>query len=69
MLSPFLILWTTVYQFYSSYATWMNGPFSKLDPEEVDSDAMDMFRKIYKLSKLFSKSFLLLPIVNAKRAQ
>ena len=32
----------------------MNGPFSKLDPEEVDSDAMDMFRKIYKLSKLFS---------------
>ena len=54
MLSPFLILWTTVYQFYSSYATWMNGPFSKLDPEEVDSDAMDMFRKIYKLSKLFS---------------
>ncbi len=43
-LEPYLILWTTVSQFYDKFASWMNGPFYKLHPEEVESDTNDAFR-------------------------
>ena len=32
----------------------MNGPFIHLNPEEVESDTNDAFRRLYKLTKLFS---------------
>ncbi len=43
-LEPYVILWTTVSQFYDKFASWMNGPFYKLNPEEVEADTNDAFR-------------------------
>ena len=43
-LEPYVVLWTTVNTFYSKYATWMNGAFTKLNPEEVEGEAADAFR-------------------------
>lgn len=43
-LEPYVSLWTTISQFYDKFAVWMNGPFYKLHPEEVESDTNDAFR-------------------------
>ncbi|GLI65190.1 hypothetical protein VaNZ11_008652 [Volvox africanus] len=56
ILEPYVILWTTVSQFYDKFASWMNGPFYKLNPEEVEVDTNDAFRRLYKLTKVFSGS-------------
>ena len=53
-LEPFQTLWTTCYEFFESFGKWMNGPFSHLNAEEVDEQSADMFRRMYKSSKLFS---------------
>eukprot|EP00854_Cymbomonas_tetramitiformis_P002297 gene2297-3019_t len=53
-LDPYLSLWTICSSFHASYAVWMNGPFSRLDPEEIESDVGEMYRKIYKLCKFFA---------------
>eukprot|EP00803_Ostreobium_quekettii_P008972 evm.model.scf_437EXC.9 EVM.evm.TU.scf_437EXC.9 scf_437EXC:49472-57192(-) len=52
-LDPYYTLWTTCSNFYDKFATWMNGPFTRLDPEEVEAEVGESQRKIYKLSKLF----------------
>lgn len=41
---PYVSLWTTINSFYNSYATWMNGPFWKLAPEEVEAETSEAFR-------------------------
>lgn len=51
-LEPYCGLWTLAARFYDKYATWVSGPFSKLKPEEVESEVSDAYRKIYKLSKV-----------------
>lgn len=43
-LEPYVGLWTTINDFYNSYATWMNGPFWKLTPEQVEAEAAEAFR-------------------------
>ena len=55
-LEPFLNLWNISAQFYDNYADWMNGPFSKLDPEEITADVGEQFRRMYKLCKVFGGS-------------
>ncbi|CAG9464833.1 unnamed protein product [Pedinophyceae sp. YPF-701] len=55
-LDPFLSLWSTTAEFYNRYHVWMNGPFAKLDPEQVESGITEAYRKIYKLSKVFAGS-------------
>lgn len=51
-LEPYCGLWTLAARFYDKYASWMSGPFSKLKPEEVESEVSEAYRKIYKLSKV-----------------
>eukprot|EP00951_Prasinocladus_malaysianus_P050672 scaffold682805_cov38-Prasinocladus_malaysianus.AAC.1 len=36
-LDPYLTLWTTTAEFFDNFSAWMNGPFIKLDPEEVET--------------------------------
>ena len=60
-LEPHAGLWTLAARFYEKYATWMTGPFSKLNPEDVESEVSDAARKIYKLSKVSPDSVVLLP--------
>ena len=59
-LEPHAGLWTLAARFYEKYATWMTGPFSKLNPEDVESEVSDAARKIYKLSKVSSEKLVLL---------
>eukprot|EP00882_Tetradesmus_deserticola_P025162 GHRQ01027621.1.p1 GENE.GHRQ01027621.1~~GHRQ01027621.1.p1 ORF type:complete len:153 (+),score=49.93 GHRQ01027621.1:136-594(+) len=51
---PYVTLWTTINDFYNSYSVWMNGAFWKLSPEQVEADAADAYRKLFKLTKVFS---------------
>lgn len=30
-LEPYVLLWTTISQFYDKFATWMTGPFYKCE--------------------------------------
>lgn len=39
-----MTLWKTINEFYNSYATWMNAPFWKLAPEQVEAETTDAFR-------------------------
>jgi len=43
-LEPYVVLWTTINTFYSSYATWMNEPFYLLNPEQVEAEAAEAYR-------------------------
>lgn len=43
-LEPYVVLWTTINTFYSSYATWMNEPFYLLKPEQVEVEAAEAYR-------------------------
>jgi dynein heavy chain, axonemal len=45
-LDPFLTLWTTTAVFYDKHHDWMNGPFSRLEAETVETEAMDAYRKV-----------------------
>ena len=53
-LEPYRKLWTITQAFFKNVHGWLNGPFSHLDPEEVEESVMDSFRNIYKLTKTFS---------------
>ena len=57
-LEPYCSLWTLAARFYDKYASWMSGPFSKLKPEEVETEVSDAYRKVYKLSKVSLLSLL-----------
>jgi dynein heavy chain len=43
-LEPYAVLWSTVSTFYDHYASWVNGPFYKLVPEEVEGEASEAYR-------------------------
>lgn len=53
-LDPFHTLWTTVSSFYSAHNVWMTGPFSRLNPEQVEDHVNESYKKLYKLVKAFS---------------
>jgi dynein heavy chain len=46
-MEPYVGLWTTIDDFYNSYSVWMNGPFWKLSPEQVEAEAADAYRCAY----------------------
>eukprot|EP00878_Enallax_costatus_P013463 GHUV01014078.1.p1 GENE.GHUV01014078.1~~GHUV01014078.1.p1 ORF type:complete len:1340 (+),score=424.03 GHUV01014078.1:252-4271(+) len=52
-LEPYVTLWTTMNDFYNHYAAWMNGPFWKLNPEQVEAESSEAYRKLFKLTKTF----------------
>ena len=53
-LEPYRKLWTICQSFFKGVQMWMNGPFSHLDPEQIEESVTDSFRNIYKLTKQFS---------------
>ena len=68
-LEPYTILWSTVSQFYDKFSSWMNGPFMKLNPEEVETDTNDAFRRLYKLTKLFGAEAKAVPLAIAEEGK
>jgi hypothetical protein len=53
-----VILWTTVSQFYDKFSSWMNGPFYKLNPEEVEADTNDAFRWVHSMQCLHCRCWV-----------
>ncbi|MEW5311652.1 MAG: hypothetical protein WDW38_003348 [Sanguina aurantia] len=41
---PYATLWTTLSGFLDKLSTWMNGPFVRLNPEEVEAESNEAFR-------------------------
>lgn len=41
---PYVTLWTTLSGFFDKLSTWMNGPFVRLNPEEVEAETNEAFR-------------------------
>ncbi|KIZ07417.1 Dynein heavy chain 7, axonemal [Monoraphidium neglectum] len=55
-LEPYVQLWSAINAFYDKHATWMNGPFWKINAEEVEADTADAARRLFKLTKMFGGS-------------
>ena len=53
-LEPYYTLWLTTFEFFDKSSKWMNQPFKDVVAEEVEELVGDMFRKVFKLTKLFS---------------
>ncbi|KAL4685743.1 hypothetical protein H8959_001340, partial [Pygathrix nigripes] len=55
-LNPYLRLYETAVKFSSKYRTWTEGPYHKVNPDEVEADIGNYWRGLYKLEKTFRDS-------------
>lgn len=53
-LDPYYTLWLTTFEFFDKSNKWMNQPFKDVVAEEVEEMVGDMYRKVFKLTKVFS---------------
>ncbi|KAK3579501.1 hypothetical protein CHS0354_028323 [Potamilus streckersoni] len=51
---PYDKLWNTAWSFHQKHEQWMNGPFQKMNAEEIENEVGDMWRTMYKLTKTFA---------------
>ncbi|XP_050953838.1 dynein axonemal heavy chain 3 [Labeo rohita] len=52
---PYDQLWITALDFQTKSDVWMNGPFRQLNAETVSEELGNMWRTMYKLTKIFSE--------------
>lgn len=52
---PYDKLWNTAYNFHQKHEAWMNGPFIELNSEVIENEVGDMWRTMYKLTKVLSE--------------
>uniref|UniRef100_A0A8D0LD43 Dynein axonemal heavy chain 7 n=1 Tax=Sphenodon punctatus TaxID=8508 RepID=A0A8D0LD43_SPHPU len=55
-LNPYLRLYDMTVEFNTKYRNWMEGIFTKVNPDQVELDAGNYWRGLYKLEKFFSGS-------------
>ena len=53
VLDPYKKLWETVATFQMEHTQWTTGPFTDLQPENVEESVGNMYRTMYKLTKIF----------------
>ncbi|GAB1599971.1 hypothetical protein Ahia01_000274600, partial [Argonauta hians] len=51
---PYEKLWYTAYNFHQKQELWMNGSFLDLDAEAIENEVSEMWRTMYKLTKILS---------------
>ncbi|XP_028914074.1 dynein heavy chain 3, axonemal isoform X2 [Ornithorhynchus anatinus] len=51
---PYEQLWMTAYHFYIKSETWMSGPLQDLNADEISEDIGNMWRTVYKLTKVLT---------------
>ncbi|XP_043082022.1 dynein axonemal heavy chain 3 [Puntigrus tetrazona] len=51
---PYDQLWITALDFQTKSDVWMNGPFQQMNAETVSEELGNMWRTMYKLTKVFS---------------
>ncbi|XP_011509795.1 dynein axonemal heavy chain 7 isoform X7 [Homo sapiens] len=55
-LNPYLRLYETAVEFSSNYRAWTEGPYHKVNPDQVEADIGNYWRGLYKLEKTFHDS-------------
>ncbi|XP_072835621.2 dynein axonemal heavy chain 7 isoform X1 [Pogona vitticeps] len=55
-LNPYLRLYDMTVEFNTKYRNWMDGIFTKVNPDQVDLDTGNYWRALYKLEKTFHDS-------------
>ncbi|KAH0621601.1 hypothetical protein JD844_023099 [Phrynosoma platyrhinos] len=55
-LNPYLRLYDMTVEFNTKYRNWMDGIFTKVNPDQVESDTGNYWRALYKLERTFHDS-------------
>ncbi|XP_055472779.1 dynein axonemal heavy chain 7, partial [Psammomys obesus] len=68
-LNPYLRLYETAVEFSNKYRGWTEGPYHKVNPDQVEVDVGNYWRGLYKLEKTFHDSPNALAITKKVRAR
>nr|DBA34563.1 TPA: hypothetical protein GDO54_002113 [Pyxicephalus adspersus] len=55
-LSPYLRLYEIIVEFNTKYKTWMEAPYTTVNPDLVEQDVGNYWRALYKLERTFTSS-------------
>ncbi|XP_019829809.2 dynein axonemal heavy chain 7 isoform X4 [Bos indicus] len=68
-LNPYLRLYETAVEFSTKYRAWTEGPYNKVNPDQVETDVGNYWRGLYKLEKTFHDSPNALAMTKKVRAK
>uniref|UniRef100_A0A8C5KTA7 Dynein axonemal heavy chain 7 n=1 Tax=Jaculus jaculus TaxID=51337 RepID=A0A8C5KTA7_JACJA len=68
-LSPYLHLYETAVEFTTKHRGWTEGPYHKVNPDQVETDVGNYWRGLYKLEKTFHDSPNALAMAKKVRAR
>uniref|UniRef100_A0AC11BAF2 Dynein axonemal heavy chain 7 n=1 Tax=Ovis aries TaxID=9940 RepID=A0AC11BAF2_SHEEP len=68
-LNPYLRLYETAVEFSTKYRAWTEGPYNKVNPDQVEIDVGNYWRGLYKLEKTFHDSPNALAMTKKVRAK